>query len=181
MNAILPAGLLWLLLINSAQADQSDPRLNDLFQTMANAPTQQISAHAERQIWRIWLNHSDDDVQSRFNESVRAMDRDPELALGLLNQLAVDAPDFAEVWNKRATLYYLLGNYEASLADIQRTLALEPRHFGALSGLGMIYMARGEHDLALGAFEAVLMLQPRSQVTLDNIRLLDAVLGRTST
>lgn len=181
MKAIPQAVLLWLLLIIPAQSDQSDPRLDDLFQVMANAPSQQISAYAEKQIWRIWLEHADDNIQSRLHEGVRAIDQDPELALGLLNQLVVDAPDFAEVWNKRATLYYLLGNYEASVADIQRTLALEPRHFGALSGLGLIYMARGEHELALGAFEAVLMLQPKSQVTQDNIRLLDAFLGRTTT
>lgn len=180
MRSILCAGLLWLLLTDSIRADQNDPRLDALFQTMADAPSHQISSAAEQEIWSIWLAHADDDIQARFNAGVQAMDQDPALALRLLTQLAADAADFAEVWNKRATVYYLLGDYDASLTDIQRTLALEPRHFGAISGLGLIYLAQGEHELALGAFEAVLRLQPWSRATRENIRRLDNLLGRTT-
>ena len=66
------------------------------------------------------------------------------------------APEFAEGWNKRATAYYLAGELDASIRDVERTLALEPRHFGALSGLGLIYLARDDELGALRAFEATL-------------------------
>jgi tetratricopeptide (TPR) repeat protein len=69
-------------------------------------------------------------------------------------------PDLAEAWNKRATVYYLMGEYEASVRDIERTLALESRHFGALSGLGFIYLSHGEDRAAIEAFEAALEINP---------------------
>ena len=72
------------------------------------------------------------------------------------------APEFAEGWNKRATAYYLAGELDASIRDVERTLALEPRHFGALSGLGLIYLARDDELGALRAFEATLKVHPRA-------------------
>jgi tetratricopeptide (TPR) repeat protein len=82
-------------------------------------------------------------------------------ALRSLDQMVKIAPDFAEGWNARATVYYLLGRHADSLADIKRTLALEPRHFGALSGRGLVYSALEKWDLALGSFEAALSVNPR--------------------
>ena len=70
------------------------------------------------------------------------------------------APDFAEAWNKRATVHYLMGNFEASVADIRRTLALEPRHFGALSGMGLIYDAIGNQTAAMKVWEKALEIHP---------------------
>ena len=168
----------FVLIPNALRADQTDPRLDNLFAAMADATNEHQSVQAEQQIWEIWLQHGDAEIQERFDKGVAAMDRDPALALALLTNLTIDVPEFAEVWNKRATLFYILGDYDASLADIDETLALEPRHFGALSGLGLVYMAKGEHARALAAFEAVLEIQPQSQVTRRNIKQIDNILGR---
>ena len=87
--------------------------------------------------------------------------RDLRAALGKFDQIVKIAPGFAEGWNKRATVYYLLGNYAESLHDIDKTLALEPRHFGALSGRGLVLMELENADLALDSFEAALEIHPK--------------------
>jgi tetratricopeptide (TPR) repeat protein len=71
-----------------------------------------------------------------------------------------DYPDYAEGWNQRATLYYMLDNLEASLADIDKVLAIEPRHYGALAGRVLIYLKQGKHDEALRDMRAALALHP---------------------
>jgi tetratricopeptide (TPR) repeat protein len=82
------------------------------------------------------------------------------IAIVSFNRLIARSPDFAEAWNRRATLHYLMGNDAASIKDIEQTLALEPRHFGALSGLGLIMMRNQRPGVALRSFEAALELHP---------------------
>ena len=77
--------------------------------------------------------------------------RDLERALSLADELIEAAPEFAEAWNKRATIHYLLGDDDASVLDIRETLAREPRHFGAISGLGLIFLRQGDEAAALEA------------------------------
>ena len=85
-----------------------------------------------------------------------------EDAIAIFGQITERAPGFAEGWNKRATAYYLNEDYVASVEDIRRTLALEPRHFGAISGMGLIFLSRGDQAGALAAFEAVVAIHPNS-------------------
>ena len=96
----------------------------------------------------------------------------------LARNIVAIAPGFAEGWNKRATVHYLLGNYDKSLTDIAETLALEPRHFGALSGRGLVYMALEEEELALDSFEAALEVYPLAHGARHNADALRDRLGR---
>ena len=84
-------------------------------------------------------------------------------ALRLLDAIVTIFPEYAEGWNKRATVYWLKDDLGASMKDIQRTLALEPRHFGAISGMGLIFLGRGDQTGALQAFEEVLKINPYSR------------------
>jgi len=89
-----------------------------------------------------------------------------EVALALLDKLVELQPDWAEAWNKRATVRYLVDDYEGSMADIAHVLKLEPRHFGALSGMGMILERRGFREDALRAYRRALAIAPH----LDSLR-----------
>jgi len=98
---------------------------------------------------------------------------DHETALDAFDNLVDLAPDFAEAWNKRATVYYLMGRLDESVNDIQQTLELEPRHFGALSGLALIYDAVENPEAAIRSLEAALEINPHledSQVRIDQLR-----------
>ena len=104
-------------------------------------------------------------------------EKDYDAALKDFDKLVVVAPDFAEGWNRRATLRYLMDDLEGSVRDIESTLALEPRHFGALSGLGLIYMQLGKDEAALKAFRRALELDPYLADVKANIKKLEQELG----
>jgi tetratricopeptide (TPR) repeat protein len=99
-------------------------------------------------------------------------------ALQKFNAIIAQRPDFAEGWNKRATLYYLMGNYEQSLADIDHTLELEPRHIGALSGLGLVNIRMEREEAAADAFERVLNIDPQSVSAKNNLAIIHDMLKR---
>ena len=99
------------------------------------------------------------------------------VALALLDGLVKEESDFAEAWNRRATIHYLLGNYNQSLLDIEQALTLEPRHFGAISGIGMIMLKLGETDKALHAFERVLDISPHNVGATKSVKQLVKKLG----
>ena len=105
--------------------------------------------------------------------------RDYPQALAAFDRIIETKPDFAEGWNKRATLHYLTGNHQRATEDIEHVLALEPRHFGALSGLGLIALALGEPEQALEAFETALMIHPNMAGADTHIQALrDKLKGR---
>jgi tetratricopeptide (TPR) repeat protein len=112
-------------------------------------------------IWIIWTQPDDPVLAARVAEIITAGGlAGPMSQMTLLDQLVRDYPDYSEGWNMRATAYFLRGAYEESLADIEKTLALEPRHFGALAGRGLIYHAQGKREEALEAIRAALDIHP---------------------
>ena len=148
----------------AASADQQDPRLGELFVALSEAPDSSAALTIETTIWRIWLDGGDSDLNGLMVQGIEAMSaqrfRD---AAGRFTELILAAPAFAEAWNKRATVYYLMNRFEDSVRDIERTLALEPRHFGAISGMGLIFLERGDEEGALDAFEKVLEIHPHAR------------------
>lgn len=162
-----------LALMAQAAADQTDLRLEGLFARLHATLSRADAAAAQQRIWQIWVQ-SDDPVANRLMQGgIQAMTTGQEaLALEYFDRLVERAPGFAEAWNKRATVHYLLEDYRASVFDIQRTLELEPRHFGALSGLGMIYDAIGEPAAALRSFEAAIAINPYLDGTRQRIEAL---------
>ncbi len=142
-------------------AAQDDPRLDDLF-TRLHATGDQAEAQViQSYIWSIWTEANDDQLNRLMYEGTRAMQvGDLDLAIRMFTDVIDIAPKFAEAWNKRATVYYMVGSYDESIADCMVVLDLEPRHFGALSGLGLIYTAREEDEKALAWFKAALDQNP---------------------
>jgi tetratricopeptide (TPR) repeat protein len=141
-------------------AGQNDPRLPPLFDRLRVAKAEESRLIAA-QIWQIWTASGNADIDRLMAVGIGAMAAERyQPALAAFSQVVKRRPGFAEGWNKRATVYYLLGDYEHSIEDVEKTLALEPRHFGALSGLGMIALALGEDERALDAFEAALEIYP---------------------
>ncbi len=155
-------GLLALVVASVALADQRDARLTALFAALLEAPDHGTAQALEAEIWSIWYEHDDDAIVLLMRQGRAAMARrDFSGALRSFDQVVMIAPGYAEGWNARATLHYLMGGYEASLADIEKTLALEPRHFGALSGRGLVYAALERWEAALEAFEGALAVNPQ--------------------
>ncbi|MDF1793250.1 MAG: tetratricopeptide repeat protein [Thalassobaculaceae bacterium] len=150
------------VLIGSVRADQSDPSLDALFEKLGNAEVFSIAHATEQRIWVIWHARPEQpEVEAIMERGLHAMrESDFASALDAFDAAVRLAPDFAEAWNKRATIYYLLGDYAASIADVRQALQLEPRHFGALSGLGLINLKLDRKADALAAFEAALKLHP---------------------
>lgn len=154
-------------------AAQDDPRLNNLFAELKSAASMTDVAGIEAQIWHLWSLSDDAAVDRVLAGGTAAMNHGAfDAALTSFNTVIELRPEFAEGWNKRATLYYLTGEYSRSIADVERTLALEPRHFGALSGLGLIHMALEHPVEALAAFEAALAVHPHMPHAKQMIRKL---------
>jgi tetratricopeptide (TPR) repeat protein len=153
-----------------ALADQDDPRLRGLFRRLQSASDAAEARALEQRIWRVWLEADDAGLNRLMQQGIAAIQsRQYATALQAFDRMVEQAPEFAEGWNKRATVHFLMGNWRASVRDIQQTLALEPRHFGALFGLGLIYDALEQPAAALRSFEATLALNPHSESTREKV------------
>jgi tetratricopeptide (TPR) repeat protein len=161
-----------LFAADTTRADQTDPRLPALFERLHDTTNPSIARLTEFMIWQIWGESGKPALDALMAEGEAAMgDEDYKTALQKFDAVIAARPDFAEGWNRRATLYYLTGDYAASLADIDHVLELEPRHFGAISGLGVVNMAISHDTAARDAFERVLSLYPLNIPAQENLKL----------
>jgi len=151
-------------------AAQDDPRLDALFAELQLNLERARAREVTRQIWQLWTENDNAEVTARMTDAARAMSqRHFGGALRQLNRVVTLAPDYAEGWNRRATVHYMMGEYGHSIADVKKTLQLEPRHFGALSGLGLIYIALEQYAAALAALENALKHNPHLDGVKQNI------------
>lgn len=151
------------LLVTAAFAGEAEDRakLDTLFAELKVASDAATADGLSQQIWAIWTNPSDPKLAERMFEAMAARSMgDIPSSLILLDKLVTDYPAYAEGWNQRATMRYLIQDFEGSLADIEKVLEIEPRHFGALSGRVLIYLAQGKRSDALRDMATALTIHP---------------------
>ena len=154
--------------------------LDTLFSALKIAPDESSAKAIEERIWAEWVISGSDTcdlLMSRVKDATE--EKNYDLALKLLDAVIAIKPDYVEAWNERATVYYLKEDYPHSIADIAEVLAREPRHFGALTGLGLILQEIGDDKDALMAYRRALAIDPH----LENVpgiveTLTDKVEGR---
>ncbi len=171
-NVILAAVLPFFLICSQVAAQTAD--LDDLFAKLltADAPT---SERLEQDIWREWSKSGSpamDLLLQRGRDAMAVGDNDA--AIEHLTALIDHAPDFAEGWNARATAYFQAGKLGPSISDIGHVLTLNPRHFGALAGLGMIFEQLEKPEKALDVYRAALAIHPHLAGVLESIARLEA-------
>ena len=136
-------------------------RLDQLFAELKRERNDHAADRIARQIWQEWLDSGSatvDLLMQWSNDAIQA--KKYPVALDFLDQIIALDPGYAEGWNRRATVHYMMGDYTMSMADIDKTLQLEPRHFGAIAGMAEILKDTGRKKLALRAYERVLQLYP---------------------
>lgn len=143
-------------------AEEGASILDGLFASLQEVQDAGDAARITSEIWARWSTHpSDDTITARLNRGVTMMNQgDFVHAEAIFTDIITEDPLFPEAWNKRATLYYIQGKSDASRHDIAQTLILEPRHFGALSGLGLLELSAGNYDKALRAYEQAVAVNP---------------------
>ena len=130
--------------------------------------------HAEQAIWRIWSRSGNQEVDGLYQTGIEQMEAgDLQQAVATFTRIIKLKPDFAEGWNKRATLYFLVGDLRKSLADCDEVMKRNPYHFGALSGYALIYTRLEYYDRALEYSRRALKVNPNMDAVRNNIELLE--------
>jgi tetratricopeptide (TPR) repeat protein len=146
------------------QSGDKTQNLDRLFEALKVAPDEESAKFIENRIWAIWHASGSDTANLLMSRAKTAVDaKDYDLAIRLLNAIIDIKPEFVEAWNRRASVYYTKKEFGLALEDIREVLAREPRHFGALSGLGIIMQELGEEKRALDAFRRALDIHPRME------------------
>jgi tetratricopeptide (TPR) repeat protein len=171
----LPALALAMLLAASHAMAQGSPappsppsdaaaraqRLDKLFAGLKTTKDEEEGDKLVAEIWSLWMQSGDAALDEAMLQATKLMAYGLHpLAMNVLDDIVARDPNWAEGWNKRATALYLMGEYDRSLADCDRVLALEPRHFGALAGIGLIRIDKGEPRAALAALRRALAVNP---------------------
>ena len=164
----------------SAQQSGATPDLDRLFEELAKADDAAQAAVIEDMIWQAWARSGSDTVDLIMARGLEALEsQDYAVALDMFSTAIELDPDYAESWNKRATLYYVINDYDAAIADVTQVLAREPRHWAALMGLAVMFDDLDRKEPALGAYRKALEINPQLEDAAEAIeRLSVEVEGR---
>ena len=175
---LIAAALVVGLVAGHAAADQRDPDLDGLFSELQRVTSDAAAKDVVAEIWQRWTAFEDDPrATSLMAIGIRQMNLGQlRNAERIFTEIISAHPTQAEAWNKRATVRFMRGDDKGSRSDIARVIDLEPRHFGALSGLGIINMRSGDLPAALQAFEAAVRVNPHMDQAEAMIRELRATL-----
>jgi tetratricopeptide (TPR) repeat protein len=162
------------------QRGDKTQNVDRLFEALKVAPDDESAKYVENRIWAIWLASTSDTANLLMGRAKTAVDaQDFDLAIKLLDAIIDIKPDFVEAWNRRATVYFAKKEFGRALSDIRAVLGREPRHFGALSGLGIILQELGDDKRALDAFRRAIAVHPHLERIPDLVKKLsDKIDGR---
>ena len=162
-------------------ADQTDQRLDGLFQTLQHSQDSDELLEVEASIWEIWYDSGVAEIDTMMLEAGELVSFGKLAAAETIYANVIEqAPTFSEGWNRRATVRFYQRDYDGSLEDIEQTLILEPRHFGAIWGLGMIMGVQQDYQRAIIAFEKLLEIKPNAHDARPRIERLKQELARQS-
>ena len=147
-----------------------------LLEKRLRAEDEGVRAYAERGLWAIWSRSGDPDIDRLMARGVEEMQQgNNKAAIATFSEVVKRKPDFAEGWNKRATVYYVVGDYPRSIADCDQVLKRNPRHFGTLSGLGQIYYRMDNYEMSIEWFRKALEVNPNMGGVELNLKALEAM------
>ena len=157
--------ILSLLFFSNVSAEERESELNNLFKQLKNSENTKAT-EIENKIWKIWLTHPSSDRKGyRLTEllaqgSFLIAKEELNKAYEIFSQIILVDPNWSEAWNKRATVLYLMGRHQDSLKDIDEVLKRESRHFGALSGQGLVQIELKNYEKAIKSYQAVQKIYP---------------------
>ena len=165
----------------SGSSDQNDERLDRLFATLKSSQDASEQQAAESTIWEIWFDSGNSEIDTKMETAGQLLQAgNLAAAEQIYSEIIEQLPGFSEGWNRRATVRYYQGDFAGSLSDIEDTLRLEPRHFGAIWGLGMILGSQRDYERAILAFERLLEIKPNSIDARPRIELLKRQMAQDS-
>lgn len=171
--------IIFFLYFSSAYADQTDKRLDDLFNFLAKSDNVIEINRATSLIWKIWLETNDPVIEKDFAKGLNLMQNgEYKKSIEKFTKVIENNPKFAEGWNKRATVYYLIGDFDSSIMDIKETLKLEPRHFGALDGLSVIFIHLQQYKNAIEVYDEILKFFPNNLNILEKRKRLETLISK---
>ena len=168
MKKLLGIMVLGILILGNVNAEERDNELNNLFKQLKNSEATQ-AIEIENKIWKIWSIHPSNDRRGyRLTEllaqgSLLMVRKELNKAYKIFSQIILADPNWSEAWNKRATVLYMLGRYQESQEDINEVLKLEKRHFGALSGQGLVQTELKNYEKAINSYKEVQKIYPSMQ------------------
>ena len=163
------------------KSDQHDFRLIKLFDQLYFSIEDEEINNITKKIWDIWHETNDIKIEADFYRGIESMRaNDLIMSIAFFTNVIEKKPNFAEGWNKRATVYFMLGEFDKSMFDINQTLKLEPRHFGAMDGMGLIFMHLQQYSEAIRIYEQMLTLFPNNKSVIGKKKLMEKYLSKSA-